>query len=229
MEAAYGVLLAPTFLDEHRSALNYLNSISKDEYGFFGIVLEVWRIGNSFPAPRLRVEVKPDNWSRKVKARLSKSELAYQRFWSEFLPAFHQAHPGWSNATIPNKSNYMNFRSSKSNLLTYGAVFCRPANGFRLRVEAYIDNLDVETSKATFDRLYAHKDGIESVVGPELEWDRLDSKRAARVSKYFPGTISVFDEERWPEAREWLIQELGRLREAFNQALSQLAKPSEDE
>ena len=85
LEAAYGVLLAPKFLDEHRSALNYLNSISKDEYGFFGIVLEAWRIGDSLPAPRLRVDVKPDNWSRSVKAqqsaRLSKRELAYQRFW----------------------------------------------------------------------------------------------------------------------------------------------------
>ena len=231
LEAAYGVLLAPRFLDEHRSALNYLNNISKDEYGFFGVVLEAWRIGDSLPAPQLRVDVKPDNWSRSVKAqqntRMSKSELAYQRFWGTFLPEFHDAHPGWSKATVPNKGNWMNFRSSRSSLLTYGAVFCRTVDGPALRVEVYIDNLNLTISKATFDQLHTRKDGIENTLGAELEWDRLDAKRAARVSKYFPSTISVSDEDRWPEARKWLISELGNFRQAFDPILHEIEEPDE--
>ena len=233
LEAAYGVLVAPKFLDEHSSALNYLNNISRDKYGFFGVVLEAWCIGDSLPAPRLRVEVKPDNWGRTVKsqhdARLSTTELAYQRFWDEFIPEFHRAHPGWSKASVPNKGNWMNFRSSKSNLLTYSASFCRSSGKPALRVEAYIDNPDETISKATFDKLYERKEDIEHIVGSELEWDRLDTKRAARVSKYFSGAIGVSEEERWAEARKWLIQELANMRQAFDPALRKVEELDEEE
>ena len=52
--ASYAVLLSPEFREEHRSALTWLNSVSADDFGFFGVVLEGWRIGESLPAPRLR-------------------------------------------------------------------------------------------------------------------------------------------------------------------------------
>ena len=52
LEAGYAVLLATQFGDEHRSALNWLNHISTDNFAFFGVVLEAWRIGDSPPAPR---------------------------------------------------------------------------------------------------------------------------------------------------------------------------------
>ena len=233
LEAAYGVLLAPKFMDEHRSALNYLNSISKDEYGFFGVVLEAWRIGDSIPAPRLRVDIKPDNWSRSVKdqqsARMSKSKLAYQRFWGEFLSEFHDAYSGWSKAHVPNESNWTKFRSSRPNLLEYRAGFYGTPDGPGLRVETYIDNRDALTNKATFDQLLARKDDIESKTGPELKWDRLDGRRGAKVSKYFSGTIGVHDEEHWPEAREWLIRELGNFRQAFDPVLHEIETPDGDE
>ena len=111
LEAGYAVLLAPEFRDEHRAALDWLNSISAEDFGFFGVVLEAWRIGDSSPAPRLRVEVKPNNWSRSVQsarsAGLTDSQQAYLRFWGEFLPAFRDAHPGWTRATVPQKVSWM--------------------------------------------------------------------------------------------------------------------------
>ena len=72
--AHYAVLLAPEFREEHRSVLNWLNSVSADDFGFFGVVLEAWRIGDSLPAPRLRVDVKPDSWGRSVRAARVHSE-----------------------------------------------------------------------------------------------------------------------------------------------------------
>ena len=66
--ASYAVLISTEFREEHRSALNWLNSISSEDFGFFGVVLEVCRIGDSLPAPCLRVEVKPDGWRRSVRA-----------------------------------------------------------------------------------------------------------------------------------------------------------------
>ena len=51
LSASYAVLLAETFRPEHRTALNWLNSISSEERGFFGLSLEIWRIGDSSPRP----------------------------------------------------------------------------------------------------------------------------------------------------------------------------------
>ena len=41
LDASYAVLLTETFRPEHRSALNWLNRISTEGCGFFGLSLEV--------------------------------------------------------------------------------------------------------------------------------------------------------------------------------------------
>ena len=227
LEVHYAVLLAPEFREEHRSALNWLNSISADDFGFFGVVLEAWRIGDSLPAPRLRVDVKPDSWGRSVRAARVNSELGetkrtYQRFWGEFLPAFRDRYPDWTRAMAPSTRNYMSFPSSRSNLLRYSAAFCQPERRSRLRAEAHINTGDAETTKAAFDDLHRRKERIEKAVGEDLEWDRMDDKRRARVSIYYPHEIRVSEEERWPEARSWLVEAMGRMRDAFDPVLQEL-------
>lgn len=226
LEAGYAVLLAPELRDEHRSALFWLNSISTEDFGFFGIVLEAWRIGDSNPAPRLRVEVKPDDWSRSVRAAhssgLTETQRAYQRFWGEFLPVFRDAHPGWTRAATPSKSSWMSFPSSRSGLLKYAAAFCRPDGKYQLRAEAYIDGGGADTSKNTFDALHEKKQQIEAVVGEALDWTRLDHRRASRISLYFPDEIQIADEARWPEARTWLVQAMGQMRNAISPVLEGL-------
>ena len=227
LEASYAVLLAPEFREEHRSALNWLNSISADDFGFFGVVLEAWRIGDSLPAPRLRVDVKPDSWGRSVRAARVNSEAnererTYQRFWDEFLPAFRDRYPDWTRTMAPSKRGYMSFPSSRSNLLRYSAAFCRSEGSYRLRAEAYIDTGDAGTTKAAFDDLHRRKEQMEKAVGEDLEWDRMDDKRGARISIYFPHEIRVSEEERWPDARSWLVEAMGRMRDAFNPVLQEL-------
>ena len=219
-------MLAPEFRDEHRSALDWLNSISAPDFGFFGVVLEAWRIGDSLPAPRLRLDVNPDNWSRSVQsarnAGLSDTQKAYLRFWGAFLPAFRDAHPGWTRATVPQKVHWMSFPSARSGLLKYNAAFCRSVRGYGLRAEAYIDTGDQATTKEAFDLLHEQRKRIEQSVGEELDWDRLDDNQGSRISLYFPDEIRVTDEQRWPEVQPWLVQAMGRMRDAFNPVLVEL-------
>ena len=228
--ASYAVLLSPEFREEHRSALTWLNSVSADDFGFFGVVLEGWRIGESLPAPRLRVDVQPDGWSRSVRAARadsepSKGERAYRKFWGEFLPAFCDRYPGWIRAREASKHHFMMFPSSRSKLLRYSAAFCRPDGRFRLRAEAYIDSGDQESTNAVFDGLYRHKARIEEKAGGELDWDRIDHRRASRISLYYPHEIRVTDEERWPDALPWLVEAMGRMRDAFDPVLQELPEP----
>ena len=221
LDAGFAVLVSPEFREEHRSALNWLNSISDEDRGFFGVVVEAWRIGESPPAPRLRVEVKPDGWSRALRAVTAESntQVLSRRFWGELLPRLAE-HPGWGRRR-PSGDNWMGFRSGRSGL-TYVASFCRPEGKYGLRVEVYIDTGDAESNKGLFDELFRQRDGIEAAVGGKLEWDRLDRKRACRISLYFHDGIRISDEDRWPEAREWIISALGKMRDAFTPELDAL-------
>ncbi|MXW61456.1 MAG: DUF4268 domain-containing protein [Acidimicrobiaceae bacterium] len=230
LDANYVVLLAERFRPEHRTALTWLNTISEDGFGFFGLELEILRIDDSRPAPSLRPVVQPDDWHRTAKSaktQMSETEQLYFGFWSEFLPDFHEAHPGWSRSTKAQSVHWASFPSGRSGV-GINAAFCRPdkyrlrAEIYRLRAEIYIDGGEAESNHGLFNGLYAQKARIEDEIGKELDWDPLETKRACRISLYFPGGIRVRQRERWPEAREWLIEALGKMRRAFGPILTEL-------
>lgn len=222
--AHYTVLLASEFRDEHQAALNWLNTISTNDFGFFGIVLEVWRIGDSSPAPRFRVAVQPDNWSRSVRASRDYSSTetnrAWQRFWEEILPELHDAYPDWKGNVTPPKHSTLNFSSSSSYKQVKYKFGCHKSG--RPRVDVYIDTGDEGSTKDIFDKLYGSRQKIEQAVGKELEWDRLNGKRASRISLSNPDEIQVTEESCWPEVRTWFIREMGTMRDAFDPVLKDL-------
>ena len=79
------------------------------------------------------------------------------------------------------------------------------------------------TTKSSIRRRCVEKQPqIVQTVGEELDWDRLDDRRASRISLYFPDRLRVTDEVRWPEARAWLIQAMGKMRSAFDPVLEEL-------
>jgi hypothetical protein len=49
--------------DEHRAPLDWLNEITDERFNFFGLEVELWRIGDSPPAPKFNVVCKPNNWA----------------------------------------------------------------------------------------------------------------------------------------------------------------------
>ena len=220
LDAGVAVLVAEEFRDEHRSALDWLNHISQNDFAFFGVILEAWRIGDSNPAPRLRVDTQPDGWSRAVRAASSgdsPTAQAYRRFWSLFLPRLHKAEHArskWSRVSTPSKRHWMSFGSARSELLKYNPLFCRePRRG--CRIEAYLDSPVVDPSEV-FDWLNGRRGDIDGAVNQPVEWDRLDGSRACRISIYFPDEVRVTDEHRWPELVDWMVPTLCALKDAVD-------------
>lgn len=60
------VWVAATFTDEHRAALDWLNEITDERFRFFGLEVELWRIGDSPAAPKFNIVAKPNEWVRAV-------------------------------------------------------------------------------------------------------------------------------------------------------------------
>jgi hypothetical protein len=58
------VWIAETIQEDHRAAIDWLNTNTTEEFSFFAIEIELWRIGNSPPAPRFNVIASPNDWTR---------------------------------------------------------------------------------------------------------------------------------------------------------------------
>lgn len=70
------VWIAGQFTDEHKAALDWLNEITVQGVQFFGVEIELWRIGQSDLAPRFHVVSNPNNWTRKVSSEASKVSIS---------------------------------------------------------------------------------------------------------------------------------------------------------
>jgi hypothetical protein len=77
------------------------------------------------------------------------------------------------------------------------------------RSELYIDAPEAAENKPLFDALYNHREAVEEAFGGPLCWQRLDEKRACRISLTVPG--GWLDETTWPGAIEKAVDAMGRL------------------
>ena len=60
------VWIAQAFTEEHQAAIDWLNEITEAGISFFGLEIELWRIGESLIAPKFNIISKPNEWSREV-------------------------------------------------------------------------------------------------------------------------------------------------------------------
>ena len=216
--AHYAVLVAESLRDEHRSALGWLNDITRDGgVGFFGVEVAAWRIAESPPAPQLRVVVEPDNWRRSVRVTSDSSGIkaTYAALWSGFLPRLHAAEPRWHGTKTPRTENWMSFKSSLPSV-----KYLTRAGGSRLVVQAYIDTGDTDTTSELYDWLHDQRQDIEAAFGAALEWHRLDDKRASFINARYPNDVSVKDRDTWPNMWEWLVPTMGRFADAIDPVLA---------
>lgn len=91
----------------------------------------------------------------------------------------------------------------------------------RTRVELYIDQAEAEENKEVFDRLDAQRSDVESNFGGTLDWQRLDDKRASRVSTTVQG--GWVDENSWEAAITKACDAMARLYAALSQRIQEQA------
>ncbi len=88
------------------------------------------------------------------------------------------------------------------------------------RVELYLDRTRATENKWIYDKLEQEKKEIENRFGAELQWQRLDDKKACRICYRRP--FNGFDDDNWPEMTDWLCEHIVKLEEAFSEPLGRL-------
>jgi len=123
-------------------------------------------------------------------SRIENRQRAYIDFYNVVdrelrkLPGFEQT------AISPDGSNWHSIKSiSGGGQVLAWLNFAFGRNGV-FRIELYIDSGDGGVNKRLFDALHAEKDEIEKQIGYELEWQKLESRRASKVARIFEGRIT---------------------------------------
>ena len=116
LEAVTIIWIAAHFNEEHRSTLDWLNKITDEDFRFFGLEVELWRIGDSPAAPRFNIVSKPNDWSRLVaqaaradEAELSETRLMQWNYWSALNAVLDQAEGPVLGSRKPRPSSWMGY------------------------------------------------------------------------------------------------------------------------
>ena len=70
-----------------------------------------------------------------------------------------------------------------------------------------------QNSNELFEKLYVQKDIIESEMGMELEWDKLENNKISKIGKTLD--IDINDRYNWERAIEWQYSLAVKLREVL--------------
>ena len=220
LDARIVVWVSPELRDEHREAIHWLNERTGDAVLFFGVEIEVLRIGGSLPAPRFNVVAQPSSFQREIvrgtTAGPSERGLAYQRFFTDLVRRLHAERQGFTRANpdLVRYDPWTAFGSGRSGF-SVEAAFASPSGpGARFRVGLTINTGDRIRNKASFDRLHDEREVIEGALRQSLEWERLDAQVTSRVAAYRDGGIDSLDDQ-LDGLRQWAVDLLPKFREVF--------------
>ena len=222
-EANVIIWVAKDFRDEHRQALDWLNQRTDEDTEFFGVVVEVWRIDGSRPAAHFRTVAVPNEWRREAAVslkidRASDRNLRYRSFFQSLIDRLRER--GFTKARKAQLLSWYSFSGGYGPRVQYAASFNQGGTG---SVDVYIDSGDRDWNKALLDHLMERKEFIESELGESLDWQRLDHRRASRVTIRRPGSIDN-DEVALKEMEDWMIDKLMDFKRVFGSYLDELAK-----
>lgn len=212
------VWIAPAFSDDHRQAIDWLNE-NMTGVTFFALEIGLIKIGESEPALQFKVISSPNEWTRAIRAsqakELSEVKLDQLRFWQELREFAH----GQKGAKIqlgrtPSPKHRFNIAIGRS-----GFRLTLTVNSVSARVGCEIFMHD-ENAKQFFDQLFTQKVNIESELGYELEWQRLEEKKGSRIAVYRDGLIENENERQ--ELIEWLFQKANEFHKVFFQKIQNL-------
>lgn len=226
LESGTVVWIAKEIRQEHRAALEWLNSVTNTDTNFFGIEIKAVRIGNSAAAPWLDLVVQPNSWSKGLKessSGLYESERskAYAEFWQALIDELSEKYPEFNGRTAWGRTWF------PTTVGTSGVAINFVFSSKGLRVEYYLGSSDGNINLMRFEALLSLRASIEGSVGEELVWESLDGKKACRISLYGHPDGDVQNRESWLDYSNWFAASFIKMKSAidrdFRAALS-LAK-----
>ena len=217
LKAKVVVLIGEAIRIEHRAALDWLNTITNEDHGFFACEIELWRIDESLPAPRFNVVVRPNDWSREkpVVSDLSDTRQTQLAYWTGVEKLI-----GAIGGPIgPVKALAQSWVSHGIGKTGVGMNFAIQQNEKWVRVEIYLSG---KNAKARFAELRAHSTEIERALGEQLDWQELPERQDCRICLALRDA-DLWNESDWPRQHKWIVETAKSFHRVFRPYLATLS------
>ena len=235
LKAVTIIWIASRFTDEHRAALDWLNEITDGDFNFFGLEMEVWRIGESAATPKFNIVSAPNNWTQTVsnkKKVIEQGDLTgAKQLQLEFWTAFREYVLDQDTVIKPTKplpQVWMTISIGRTGfcLVTVASTTDSESgnsDSHHLRVEFAMLN---DADKTYFAQIESQKAAIESEFGGPIIWAESVGKKQSKV--FVKKTVALDDREQWPSYHDWLLKNLNKFHAVFAKRVKQFVTSSSD-
>ena len=209
------VWVSSGFTDEHRAALDWLNEITSNEFRFFGLEIELWRIGSSPPAPKFNIVSKPNAWTKPSgETDLTPTKQLQLKYWE----APHEVmEKGGGNVrpAKPAARHWQRFSIGRTgfSLSTFANTKAKRI-GIRLILRG-------DNAKAHYGLLSQEKDTIEQEANEKFEWLELPDNKESHINLRWHNCDPT-DRESWSGQHRWLFEKLEVFHRVFAARLKEL-------
>ena len=186
LETVTIIWIASRFTEEHRAAVDWLNRITHDDFHFFGLEIELWRIGDSAPAPKFNIVAKPNDWAKVVaEARtsgggtLTPGQEKQIAFWADFGRAIEDSGRKWK-VPNPQAASWVGYGIGRSGIGLYPTV----------SVNADWVAIRVSMQESFFHLLAEDRESIEAELGFALDWKEKPGRKECTVEVQKSGKLS---------------------------------------
>jgi hypothetical protein len=236
VEASAVVWVAQKFTDGHRAALEWLNRKTTDDLAVFAVEIEAWRIGESIPAPKFNIIVRPNQWARALTSSARSSSdpetnavlTEYWRAYEDIARSLKAPYRG--EAARPASGN--NYYTYADDLKKVGVVsyVSRPVAG-NPAVGAYV-GLWGDHAAGRFHSLKTEQAQIEEKFGTPLNWQEVKGK--ASTYYWILAELKSADYSNridWGRQHSWLAETMKKLQEvviprAFSDPVKENERPT---
>jgi hypothetical protein len=213
------VWVAKEFTEQHRAAIDWINRITNEDFEAFGVVVELWRIDESPPAPRFHVVGKPNDWSRAVRERVTHADagaasatyLAYWQAFKEHLEAVGSK----LRPQSPSTSHWMNLSIGRSGVHFSSTVSVRDRF---VTAQLYFER----NGAAYYHQLRNQRSEIDAELGEAPTWDHKEGRAACMI--YYTREADPSDRSTWPELVKWVREKLELLDHVFRHRIAALPR-----
>ena len=222
LEAVTLIWIADRFTEQHRAAVDWLNEITNEQFNIFGIEVELWRIGDSKPAPQFNIIAKPNDWSKSVSRaarEISSSGVTEhgklrEQYWDQ-LGNYLREHSANFSLDRKTAASYVDFPLGISGVAIV-AYFSRTKSG-----PGVFLRLQGAQSEALFNLLQSDAGVLSSEIGSTLSWREAKPHENYHIGVNLPDPDPT-DTERWPRLIKWTAEMVEKFRAVFLPRIGQL-------
>ncbi|MDA7705140.1 DUF4268 domain-containing protein [Rickettsiales bacterium] len=223
LQAVTIVWISAKFTEEHRAALDWLNKITDDDFRFFGLEIELWKIGESPAAPKFNIVSKPNNWSKTISQAAknisegieSETKAMQYRYWQGLID-YLENNGSKLRTQDPRPRHWQTFAVGRSHFYIDATVNTRDSRlGIGLKIA------DKNHAKNFYNLLLLDKENIEAEIQEKLEWRELPDNTKSEII-LFKNNVNLSDEKNWNVQYDWFKTNIEEFDKVFRKRIKKL-------